>query len=95
LLWVMVTMEAVKATSHLASQSSLMDSSSWVAKWGTTCPCQAASGRPGRFRSASCMECRTVLDGVWIATGLVVGHLLPTGVVVLKKCAMQPELAMA
>ena len=72
-----------------------MDSNGWVAKWGTTCPCWVASGRPGMFSSASCVECKTVLDGVWMATGSVVGRLLQTGVVVLKKCAVQPESAMA
>jgi len=35
-----------------------------------------------------------VLDGVWMATGLVVTHLLQTGVFCEKKCAVQPELAM-
>jgi len=90
----MVTVEAVKATLHLVLQSCLMDSNGWVAKWGTMCPCRAASGRPGMFRSASCVECRIVLDGVWIATGSVVGCLLQTGVVVLKKCAVQLELVM-
>ncbi len=91
----MVTVEAVKATLHPASQSCPMDSNGWVVKWGTTCPCRAASGRPGMFSSASCMEFKTVPDGVWIATGLEVGRLLQTGVLVLKKCAVQPELAMA
>jgi len=45
--------------------------------------------------SASWVECRIVPDGVCMETGAAVGRLLHTGVLVEKKCAVQPESAMA
>jgi len=44
---------------------------------------------------ASSVECKMVPDGVWMAMGSAVGHLLQMGVDREKKCAVQPELAMA
>jgi len=59
------------------------------------CPCRAAGGRPGMSSSASWVECRIVPEGVCMETGAAVGRLLHTGVLVEKKCAVQPESAMA
>jgi len=72
-----------------------MDNSGWVASWGTTWPCRAARGSAGQFRSASCVEWMILPDGVWMASGSVVGHLLQTGVVLEKKWAVHPESAIA
>jgi len=40
------------------------------------------------------MEWMMAPDSVWMVNGALVGCLLQTGVVVEKKCAVHPELAM-
>jgi len=72
-----------------------MDNNGWVANCGTMWPWRAAGGRLGQFKSASWVEWMIAPDGVWMLSGSVVGHLLHTGVVGEKKCAVHPESAMA
>jgi len=64
LLCQMVTVDAVKATSHPASHSCPMESRGCVASSGITWPWWAEGGRLGMARSASWVECRTAPDGV-------------------------------
>ncbi len=90
-----MTAEAVNATLHPASHNCLMDNSGWVASWGTTWPWHVAGGNAGQFRSASCVEWMMLPDGVWMASGSVVGCLLQTGVVLEKKWAVHPKSAIA
>ena len=58
-------------------------------------PQHAAAGRPRRSNLASWVECKMVPNGVWMAMGSAVGHLLQIGVDREKKCVVQPKLAMA
>jgi len=95
LLCRMVTVDAVNDTSHLASHNCPMEMRGCVASAGMTWPWQADGGRPGTSRSASWVEWRMTPEGVWTATGVEVRRLLSTGVVSEKKCAVQPESAMA
>ena len=80
LLCRMVTVDAVKATSHPASHSCLMERRGCVASSGITWPWWAKGGRPGMARSASCVECIMAPKGVCMAIGVLVGRLLQTGV---------------
>jgi len=73
-----------ESTWQPASQSWPMDKSGCVASWGTIGHWCAVTGRPGRSRSASWVECMITPDGVWMAIGSAVGHFLQTGVVVEK-----------
>jgi len=74
----------------------LTNGEEWLSgKEGYNCLCHATARRPGRSKLASCMECKMVPDGIWMARQLAVSHLLQMGVDREKKCAVQPKLAMA
>lgn len=70
-----------------------MEMSGLVCNAGTIWAFRAASGRQGKSKIASCVECMSVPLGLAMVIGVVVGTHVLTGVSMGKKWLVHPESA--